>query len=1278
MNDTVKKVRLTIDGRSVEAREGRTILQVAREQKVARIPSLCYDPLLPPYGSCFLCVVEVEGMARLLPSCATPVREGMVVRTDTPNVRDSRRMALELLLGNHYADCLAPCSVACPAGVNVQGYISLIAAGKLAEAVDVIRERNPLPLTCGRVCVRYCELKGCRRVHVDEPLGINNLKRFAADFEMENHPSRDPATSNGRRVAVVGGGPAGLSCAYYLRMMGYGVTLFEKLPRLGGMLRYGIPEYRLPRDILDREIGFITKDVGVEVRTGVSLGKDFTLGSLKKDGYEAVFLALGALDSKAMGVEGEFDTKGIEPGLRFLMWQDLEGHKKLKGKVVVVGGGNTAIDVARTSLRLGADEVVLLYRRTRKEMPADPVEVHDAEAEGVKLEFLAAPVGIVKDDGGRLKGLTCIRMELGEPDKSGRRRPVPVKGSEHFVPADTVFSAIGQESDLACLAGDCDAVVDTTKWKTIVVNEATLETKVPGIFAGGDVVTGPDVVVGAIAQGRRAALGIDEFLRTGKVTPRPMRFLSDKDYYGIPEKEWETVERVQRQAFRELEPGERIKSFDETVLGLTPEAASREASRCLECGCQVYLSCEVRRIAEEYGVNISRFKGEVRRNKIDDRHPFIRIDNNKCVLCARCIRTCGDTLGISALGLLNRGFKTEVHPAGNKPLQETTCVSCGNCVDACPTGAIITRLPFMKKIIPVATRTVRTTCHQCSVGCSEEAEVAAPDLFWMSSRECEGFASEGDGINRGYLCIKGRYNIDYMMDTGSLFRPLVKTKGKHVEAAWDDALRAAWGGLRGVASKHGPESVAVLGAPYRTNEELYLLGKLARAGLGTNNVGSFTRLAGGGSAALEASLGAGASTATLSDLEEADVVLLVNSDIDEENFIAGMLARWAARRGGKLVAIGSTARGIDRWVSLKLDARKGTAAALLAGLSHAVLKNELADGPFVKERAAGLEAWQAFVEPYGPARVAEITGVEPGRLMEAARLVGAKPAKVVALYGADSAAESSAGDIEALVNLMLLVGKVNGGGSGIILLEDAGNAQGLRDMGVAPEWLPGHAAFSDAGAWKTLAGSWGAGAAPKGVSTTAELRDRIFKGQIKGLLVFGEDPFVNPELAAALMGAEFVVAADTAMTATAARADVVLPLCTMVETEGTMTSAERRVQRVARVFEPRCVMEGWQVLASLLRMGPGAASYKGARDVWKEIREAAAPLSAVDPWADGSAPVFWSFGGTGRALHDGRFRTADGKARFLPAAIGGNGARTVFPYLIYQQAYRNLRMKHFG
>ena len=309
-------VKLTINGQEITASPDRTILQVCREQNLDNIPTLCYDPKLPPYGSCFLCVVELEGQRRLFPSCATKVAEGMNIKTRSPKVLRARKTCLELLLSDHYADCFGPCRLNCPADIDIQGYMSLVNLGKFREAVALIKEKNPLPSVCGRVCTRKCELN-CRRAIVDSPVGIDFLKRYATDQDMIDRMWQpDVKPDNGHPVAIVGGGPAGLTCAYYLVVEGYRPTIFEALPNPGGMLRYGIPEYRLPKDVLDKEINLIT-DLGVELKVNQTLGKDFTIDSLFKQGFEAVFVGLGAQIGKPMQVENE-QVEGVLSGVEFL------------------------------------------------------------------------------------------------------------------------------------------------------------------------------------------------------------------------------------------------------------------------------------------------------------------------------------------------------------------------------------------------------------------------------------------------------------------------------------------------------------------------------------------------------------------------------------------------------------------------------------------------------------------------------------------------------------------------------------------------------------------------------------------------------------------------------------------------------------------------------------------------------------------------------------------------------------------------------------------------
>lgn len=476
---------------------------------------------------------------------------------------------------------LAPCQQTCPAQINIPKYINHIKNGEYDQALYTIKERNPLPLVCGRVCPHPCEFE-CRRRHVDDSVNINHLKRFAADYEMYERGSRltiPVAPDTGKSVAVIGGGPAGISAAFYLRRLGHDVTIFEAMPNLGGMTRYGIPEYRLPKKILDWEIQGIL-DMGIVARTDMALGKDYTVADLRLQGFDAILMAEGAWGSRGLGVDGE-ESEGVLSGIDFLIDQDLTGEIRVGSKVAIIGGGNTAIDASRTSLRMGADEVTIIYRRSRAEMPANDIEVEEAEREGVKFHFLAAPTKVITQDN-KVTGIEYIKMELGEPDASGRRRPVPVDGSETVIELDNIIAAIGQFPDLAFTEEDRHLKgLKYTRWKTIEANEATLQTNTPYIFTAGDIFTGPATVVAAIGGGRRAARSIDMYLRGEEVLP-PENELQKLH----PESEFEDItgiDKSPREKMPELEPEEREHNYNEVELGFTEEQAIHESERCLNC-----------------------------------------------------------------------------------------------------------------------------------------------------------------------------------------------------------------------------------------------------------------------------------------------------------------------------------------------------------------------------------------------------------------------------------------------------------------------------------------------------------------------------------------------------------------------------------------------------------------------------------------------------------------------------------------------------------------------
>jgi NADPH-dependent glutamate synthase beta subunit-like oxidoreductase len=494
-----------------------------------------------------------------------------------------KTMSERLMHFNCSDDRLAPCRQTCPAEIDIPLYVAQIREGDYEGAVNTIRERNPFLLSCGRVCPHPCEVN-CRRGIEDEPVSINQLKRFVADYEM-NSEERLPvpmAPQTRKRIAVIGAGPAGLTCAYFLRRLGHQVNIFEAMPKMGGMLRYGIPQYRLPKEVLDWEIDGIL-NLGIDFHTNVRFGQDFDLTSLVASGFDAIFLGIGAWKDASLRVKGE-DLKGCYTGIDFLS-RLASGENIPTGRTsAIIGGGNTAIDCTRNLIRLGVKKVYIVYRRTRAEMPANAVEIDAAEHEGVQFLFLAAPVEVKGDEDGRVTHLEYLKMELGEPDASGRRRPVPIEGSETLLETDMLITAIGQSPEISFTERSRKRLAElkTTRWNTIDVNPETLQSNIPYLFAAGDAATGPSLVVDAIGGGRRAARSIHQFVMGQKITANTKELGQDL----IAETLFDHVAGViknPRAPMPELPIEERIYSFVEVDQVLTEDSAKNESNRCLSC-----------------------------------------------------------------------------------------------------------------------------------------------------------------------------------------------------------------------------------------------------------------------------------------------------------------------------------------------------------------------------------------------------------------------------------------------------------------------------------------------------------------------------------------------------------------------------------------------------------------------------------------------------------------------------------------------------------------------
>ncbi|MDD4323667.1 MAG: FAD-dependent oxidoreductase [Eubacteriales bacterium] len=888
------RIRITINGRTIEAEQGLTIFQIARDNDIY-IPSLCQDDKLESYGSCGMCVVEVEGNRKLVRSCSTPATDKMVINTRSERVNESRTTALELFISNHTGDCKAPCSLTCPDNLDIQGYVGLCGNQEYDAALRLIKEDLPLPASIGRICPHPCQT-ACRRSLLDDEIEINYLKRFVADRDLNSGDPYQPEQKlwTGKHVAVVGGGPSGLTAAYFLLREGHDVTVYDENPEFGGMLRYGIPMYRLPNDVIYKEAQLIA-DMGATLVPNTRIGRDLSLDYLRET-FDAVYVAVGMWKSIPLGIEGE-DLAGVYGGINFLYDFCVGRPQRLGKKVAVIGGGNTAMDAARTAVRLGAEEVTVLYRRTKKDMPAEEIEIIEAEEEGVKFKFLVTPDSLTGKDG-RLQSIKLQNMNAIPPANPGERSKIePIAGDFTEMELDSLIVATGQRTNLAGLED-----LATDRWGLVDVAAGSYQTSLPGVFAGGDVINnGNKIAIQAIADAKHASYVISNYLNGKEVSYVPDYHVERFDV--TREELLKTHTEAASAKMEHLTPEDRHDNFHEIAAGYTEVQAQYEGDRCLECGCMDYFECDLFDQFNQYNVEPERLAGVKSEFDHDNDHPYILIDPNKCVLCGMCVRVCDEVMGVFALGLADRGFESRMVPAAHRKLLDTSCISCGQCVELCPVGALQERRPVHKQV-PLDSVQTLTTCAGCSLGCSQILESTGDMLL-------RALPVENCDVSGGLLCVKGRFELDKFLTTKAdrIERPLVRHGEEFEEASFDEAILSFTRGAQALLAVEGGDKLAISISDEYTLEEIALIRSFAESLLENTKLYSLDYK----KSALEEVLGTDSSPNTFNEVFSTDLVIVVGGDLLETHPMLATKIRRANKEGVHLGTINTQKTLMDQW-----------------------------------------------------------------------------------------------------------------------------------------------------------------------------------------------------------------------------------------------------------------------------------------------------------------------------------------------------------------------------
>lgn len=997
----MSKIYINIDGIECIGNKGDTILEIANKYDI-EIPTMCHNEKVEKYGSCGLCVVEVEGSNKLLRACSIEAMDNMVIYTNTEKVKKNRKTTLELLLTDHRGDCIAPCKRACPGETDCQGYVGLVANKQYREALELVKKDLPFPTSIGRVCPHPCEDK-CRRKYIDEPISIANIKSFIGDNDFKKNINDiflpEVSKNTGKDVAIIGGGPSGLTAAYYLLQKGHNVSIFDKMPNMGGMLRYGIPEYRLPKKVLDEEIDIIKK-LGADFKNNIEIGRDISFKYIR-DNYDAVYLGIGAWESSKLNIENE-DCEGVIGGIDFLR-KNILGEKIYTGKkVLIVGGGNTAMDACRTAKRLGAEEVTLLYRRSREEMPAEEIEIIEAFEEGIKFEFLVSPVKVRKENN-KVKSLVLEKMKLEKDLNNGRKKPIGT-GEFKEIDCDLIISAIGQKINLNGFEE-----VETNSRGNISVDKYNFRTNIKGVFAGGDGINkGADIAIKAIGDAKKAAEIIDFYLK-GIYIEYKNPYIINKDSEVDEEFfiDWDKRNRVE---MPHQKPEDRIDNFTEINYGYTEKMAVEEASRCLSCGCHDVNECKLFEYANEYDVEPEKYGGYKHKREIKDNHPFIKVDIDKCILCGLCVRVCSEVVDNEALGLVDRGFDTMMAPAMKRPLKKTSCISCGNCITTCPTGALQER-QNIKHSLAYKGKLTKTICQNCSIGCNFELETIN-DLYFRN------LPLNNKDINNGNACLLGRFGFEIVKEETRIKRPKLKKNNKLVDVSWEESLKYVANKLKSTVNVYGENSVALCIADNLSNEEIYLSKEIFKT-INSDNIYCLNQ----GDKGIYESLGINNSTVSYNQIERADTVLLIGASPMKSHTVAGFKLNNMRKNGGKIYTFNTEKIHEDKWAE-EIYKNEEDILKLEKALLDLYYKDNLSNLDILRKNLKDIKVDEDILN------LAKI-------FKESSRGIIIVDEKNLSYEGQ-----------RRIANILLLSGKIDKPRNGLFILKEECNSQGLWNLGV--------------------------------------------------------------------------------------------------------------------------------------------------------------------------------------------------------------------------------------